>query len=149
VATLPCAGLVGQGGAPRGEISLEATAPKVTIAVPTASSTVSRKVQINGDVFHEKGVVKTELYADGKLVATGKDPTTFSLTWDSSKTKKGTHTLTVKAYDASGKIGSADVEVRIREEFDVKKYGAKGDGKADDTAAIWKALDAAKKAGGG
>ncbi len=121
-------------------------APRVAIAVPTAGSTVSRTVQVCGDV--QGDVVKTELYADGILVGSAADPKAFSLTWDSARAKRGPHTLTVKVHDKAGKSATASVQVHLRPEFDVTRHGAKGDGKADDTAAIAQALDAARKSGG-
>jgi hypothetical protein len=117
--------------------------------VPTASATVSGSVSVRGDLTHARPIAKVELLADGRVVASAASAKEFSFTWDAVKAGRGKHTLSVKAYDADGRGGSASVEVIVRQTFNVKERGARGDGKADDTRVIQAALDAARKAGGG
>jgi polygalacturonase len=56
--------------------------------------------------------------------------------------------LTVCTFTSSQTVHSTATTV-VAHEFDVKKFGANGDGKALDSPAINKAIDAAAAAGGG
>ena len=50
---------------------------------------------------------------------------------------------------ATGAFGQEPVQVAVSDYFNVRSFGAAGDGETDDTAAFQKALDAAGGAGGG
>jgi subtilisin family serine protease len=81
----------------------DTTAPTVNI---DTISQQRNKVAANVSGSDASGVVKAELYIDGKLVATATSlPTTFSL--PVPKIGPGTHVFTAKAYDSAGNVGSS------------------------------------------
>ena len=75
--------------------------PTVTIA---STSMTKTKLAVTVNAQDDVGVVKVELYVDGRLKATSTaPPVTFNV--NTRNLAKGTHTLEAKAYDASGKVG--------------------------------------------
>lgn len=92
----------------------DTTAPTTSITAPTAGATVSgTAVTVSASASDNVGVSKVEFYADGALVAT--DTTSpYSISWNSTGVANGSHTLTSKAYDAAGNVGtSAGVSVNV------------------------------------
>jgi chitodextrinase len=83
-------------------------APTVTVTAPPNGTTVSGTVPITTTTSDNIGVTKIEYYIDGTLKGSG---TTFS--WDSTAVLNGAHSITVKAYDAAGNIGSDTVSVTV------------------------------------
>ena len=90
----------------------DSVAPQAAILTPAANAQVSGKVKVTASATDNVAVTRLELYIDGSLKASS---TTGSLTmtWNINgrSVSTGTHTLTAKAFDVAGNLGSATVTV--------------------------------------
>jgi thermitase len=87
-------------------------APLVSISAPAAASTVAGTVKVSASASDDTGVVGTELYVDGVLLAT--DATApYEYSWNTTQYSEGTHTIDVAAADAAGNIGHATSTVTV------------------------------------
>lgn len=88
------------------------SAPTVSLSNPTAGATVSGLVPVSVSATDDVGVTRTELWANGSLVAT--DITApYAFSWDSASVADGSVTLTARAYDAAGNFASKAVAVTV------------------------------------
>lgn len=88
-------------------------APTIGIASPAGGSRVSGLVPVDVTYSDNTGVTRAEFYVDGVKVATD-DTSPFAFAWDTTVHADGTRTLTAKAYDAAGNVGtSAAVSVTV------------------------------------
>ncbi|HET9699797.1 MAG TPA: Ig-like domain-containing protein, partial [Burkholderiales bacterium] len=91
----------------------DTTAPKVTILEPANNATVSGIVTVRASGQDNVGVVLMEILdSSGKVLASSAQTGSITYLWDTSRLTKR-QTLTVRARDAAGNIGSAKVTVRI------------------------------------
>ena len=81
-------------------------APKATVTSPGAGSTVSGLVAVDVSGSDNYGVIKVELYANGKLVGT-EMTSSYKFSWDTTGTANGSATLSAKAYDTAGNVGTS------------------------------------------
>ncbi|ACH38815.1 repeat-containing protein [Citrifermentans bemidjiense Bem] len=106
------AGNVGQASATVSVFN-DTTAPSVAISSPVAGSTVNGTVNLYANASDNVGVTKVEFYLDGALQATS-TAAPYGFSWNTTTAASGTHTLSAKAYDASGNVGqSASVSVNV------------------------------------
>ncbi|HSD65647.1 MAG TPA: S8 family serine peptidase [Vicinamibacteria bacterium] len=92
----------------------DVTPPVVSITAPSPGSTVGGTVTVAANASDDSGIVSlVEFFVDGTLKASdGAAPWSFS--WDTLTATNGGHTLTAKAYDPSGNVGtSAGVAVTV------------------------------------
>jgi len=90
----------------------DSTAPSVSISGPGDGATVSGTIQVQGTASDNVGVVNVELYVDNQLV-TSTSSSSFNFSWNTASVSGGTHTLTVKAYDAVSNVDSASMSVNV------------------------------------
>jgi peptidoglycan/xylan/chitin deacetylase (PgdA/CDA1 family) len=86
-------------------IRIDTTAPTVAITTPANNATVTATIKVTAnatDNTNGSGVAKVTYYLDGKVLATATTPPTYSVTWNTKKSTKGTHTLTAVAQDNAG-----------------------------------------------
>ncbi|QRN92813.1 S8 family serine peptidase [Archangium violaceum] len=87
------------------------TAPVVAITAPAPGSKVTGSVTLSANATDNLGVARVEFFVDGVLLAS--DTTApFAVSWNSRSMASGSHTLSARAYDAAGNMGtSAQVTV--------------------------------------
>jgi subtilisin family serine protease len=82
------------------------TPPTLAITSPAAGAVVSGNVPITVSTSDNVGVVRVDFYVDSTLV--GSDSTApFAFTWNSASVALGAHTLSARALDAAGNLGTS------------------------------------------
>ncbi|MDD2272909.1 MAG: Ig-like domain-containing protein [Desulfuromonadaceae bacterium] len=100
----------------------DTTAPSVALSNLIANSTVSGKVTITAAATDSVGVSKVQFYVNGVLKVTD-TAAPYTFIWDTATVANGTYTLTAKAYDSAGNIGtSAAVTVKVNNLISKRTY---------------------------
>lgn len=86
--------------------------PSVSISSPANSATVSGTIQVQGTATDNVGVTSIQFYVDGQLAASA-TTSPFSCSWNTTTAANASHSLTVKAYDAAGNVGSSSITVTV------------------------------------
>ena len=94
-------------------ISVDRAAPVISIASPTGG-TVSGSVPVDVSYSDNKGVVRVDLYVNGRKTIEDIQPP-FAFSWDTTTLADGSHTLAAYAFDAAGNQGtSSTVKVTVK-----------------------------------
>lgn len=84
----------------------DTTVPTTSVTSPTSGSTISGLVDITANASDNVGVTKVEFYIDGSLFATD-TISSYLASWDTTAYTNSSHTLSVKAYDNAGNVGTS------------------------------------------
>lgn len=94
-------------------VDVDQTPPVVSLTAPAADATVNGKVNVAATATDTGGIGKVEFYVDNTLKTTvAAAPYTYS--WDTAAVTNTAHSLSVKAYDKSGNVGVASVNVTVQ-----------------------------------
>ncbi len=81
--------------------------PTVTITGPTAGSSVSGTVTVTANAADNLGVAGVQFVLDGVNLGVEDSTAPYSITWDTSLSTNGSHTLTAIARDGAGNLGTS------------------------------------------
>ena len=92
------------------------TPPVVTLTSPAPDSMLSGPVLLSADATDASGVTKVDFLYDTTLIGSVAPPLLpgpFTLNWDTTTAPAGHYTLLAKAYDPTGNVGMASVNVTV------------------------------------
>lgn len=92
--------------------------PTVSLTNPTAGSTVSGQVAVNGTAADNLSVVRVDLAVDNGPFQTVSGTTSWSHVLDLTTTAVGAHTLVARATDGAGRTGTASVAITVGQAAD-------------------------------
>jgi chitodextrinase len=91
----------------------DTTAPTVSVSSPTGGQRVAGNVAVAAQASDNVGVSRIDLLVDGAVVGTA-NAASASTTWNTTGSADGNHTVSARAVDAAGNVGSsAPVSVTV------------------------------------
>lgn len=83
------------------------TPPSVAVTNPASGQTVSGSQTVAATASDNVKVASVQFLLDGQSLGSAVAPPTYSISWDTTKASAGTHALSARATDTSGKVGNA------------------------------------------
>ena len=83
-------------------VSNDTSPPSVSVTAPANNATVSGTATVSADASDNVGVVGVQFKLDGNNLGAEDTAPPYSLSWDSTTSVNGAHTLTAVARDAAG-----------------------------------------------
>ncbi|WP_158501761.1 Ig-like domain-containing protein [Vitiosangium sp. GDMCC 1.1324] len=106
----------------------DAVVPTVALTSPSVGARVGRSVSLTASASDNVGVARVEFY-DGTVLVSTRTAPPYTSTWNTANAANGTHTLSAKAYDAAGNVGtSASVSVTVDNQAPTVSLTAPGGG---------------------
>jgi len=94
--------------------SCDTAAPTVSISAPSAGATVAGNVAVTGTAADDVGLARVEVQVDAGTWQTVTGTTSWSWTWSTTGAADGTHTLTARSTDRTGKTATASRAVSVQ-----------------------------------
>jgi hypothetical protein len=91
----------------------DTTPPTVAITSPEALATVTGSVSVAATASDDIGVAGVQFQLDGQPLGAERTSPPYSVTWNTTTTANGPHTLTAVARDAAGNQSEASVDVDV------------------------------------
>src|SRR5204862_352822 len=92
----------------------DTTPPTVSITAPANGATVSGPVSVTATASDNVGVAGVQFFLDGAALGAGDTSAPYVVSWDTTTTTNGSHTLTARARDAAGNATtSAAVSITV------------------------------------
>jgi len=96
-------------------------APTISLSAPSSGTTVSGSITISATASDNIGVVGVQFKLDGSNLNVEKTSTPYSISWDTTNTANGIHTLSALARDAVGNTTiSSSVTVTVLNNSSIK-----------------------------
>ena len=81
--------------------------PQVSITSPAGGAQLSNTVTITATASDNVAVAGVQFFVDNVAIGTEATATPHSVNWDTRSITNGTHTLTARARDTAGNIGTS------------------------------------------
>jgi hypothetical protein len=90
------------------------TPPSVAISAPANNATVAGPIAITASASDNVGVTAVRFFIDNTQIGSDDVTAPYSISFATTQVPNGVHAITARAYDAAGNVGSASINVTVK-----------------------------------